>query len=102
MNWIPVSLMLFLLQAPPSQTPRPQQTPPQDRASIQGFILKMGTGEPVSKAAVTITRTDRQGQSYAATTASDGKFLFQGLDPAQYGLSVTRNGYVRSEYGART
>ena len=61
----------------------------------------MGTGEPLSKAAVTLTRVDGQRQIYTASTGADGKFVFQNVDPAQYRLGATRNGYVRSEYGAR-
>jgi len=84
--------MLFFVQTPASPPPR---------ASIQGFVLKMGTGEPLSKAAVTLTRVDGQRQIYTASTGPDGKFVFQNVDPAQYRLGATRNGYVRSEYGAR-
>ena len=31
-----------------------------------------------------------------------GQFSFQNLEPGQYRLSATRNGYVRMEYGARS
>ena len=92
MNRISLLLMLFFVQTPASPPPR---------ASIQGFVLKMGTGEPLSKAAVTLTRVDGQRQIYTASTGADGKFVFQNVDPAQYRLGATRNGYVRSEYGAR-
>ena len=92
MNWISLSLMLFFFQTPASPPPR---------ASVQGFVLKMGTGEPLSKAAVTLTRTDGQRQIYTTSTGPDGKFVFQNVDPAQYRLGATRNGFVRSEYGAR-
>ena len=94
MNWISLLLMLVFVQTPAS--------PPAPRASIQGFVLKMGTGEPLAKATVTLTRADGQRQIYTASTGSDGKFAFQNVDPAQYRLGATRNGYVRSEYGARS
>src|SRR5262245_26138965 len=63
----------------------------------------MGHGEPVSKSAVTINAVNsNRNQSYTATTTSSGQFSFQNLEPGQYRLSVTRNGYVRMEYGARS
>src|SRR5262249_3243860 len=93
MNSISLLLTLFFVQTPAS--------PPAPRASIQGLVLKMGTGEPLSKAAVTLTRSDGQRQIYTASTGPDGKFVIQNVDPAQYRLGATRNGYVRSEYGAR-
>src|SRR5215470_17429122 len=92
MNRIALLLMLVFVQVPASPPPR---------ASIQGFVLKMGTGEPLSKAAVTLTRSDGQRQIYTASTGPDGKFILQNVEPAQYRLGATRNGYVRSEYGAR-
>src|SRR5437870_9300574 len=110
MNWISISLVLLLFQAgavPQNQVrqqqQQPQQTRPQDRASVTGFILKMGTGEPVSKAVVTISLFNGgRAQSYTATTAVGGQFTFQNLEPGQYRLSATRSGYIRMEYGARS
>jgi hypothetical protein len=93
MNWLWLPLVLLLAQTPAK---------PPDKASIQGFVLKMGTGDPVSKAVVTLTRTDGRRETYSATTAGGGQFAFQNLEPGQYRLSATRNGYVRSEYGARS
>src|SRR5262245_19151178 len=93
MNWPSLLLMLFMVQAPESQ---------QSRASLQGFVLKIGTGDPVSKAVVTLTRTDSQRRAYMTITGSDGKFAFDDVDPAQYRLDARRTGYVRSEYGARS
>jgi carboxypeptidase family protein len=79
------------------------QARPQDKASISGIILKMGTGEPLSKAVVTISAFNGgRTQSYTATTATDGRFSFQNLDAGPYRLSATRSGFVRMEYGART
>src|SRR6266487_6701018 len=60
MNRLWFALALFLFQAQPQ---------PQDRGSIAGFIVKMGTGEPLSKAVVTISAfTGGRSQSYTATT----------------------------------
>lgn len=100
MSWIALSLTLLLFQTP--ATPQVPQARPQDKASIQGIVVKMGTGEPLSKAVATLTRIDGRRETYTFTTSTGGQFLFQNVEPGQYRLSVTRNGYVRSEYGARS
>ena len=48
MNWFLLALLVFQAGAVP-------QVKPQDKTSITGYIVKMGTGEPVSKAVVTIS-----------------------------------------------
>src|SRR5262245_32641229 len=98
MSFIPVLIALLL-----QQTPQPPQTiKPEDRASIAGFIVKMGPGEPLSKATVSLTPVGGgRGQGYSVTTTSTGQFIVPNLNPGQYRLSATRNGYVRMEFGAR-
>jgi protocatechuate 3,4-dioxygenase beta subunit len=99
MKWISLLLVLLLPQLPG----QPQQTRPQDKASITGIILKMGAGDPVSKVTVTLSPFNGgRSQSYTATTTAQGQFSFQNLDPGPYRLSATRSGFVRMEYGARS
>jgi Carboxypeptidase regulatory-like domain len=99
MKWTSLLLALILPQLPGQQ----QQNRPQDKASITGIILRMGAGDPVSKATVTLSPFNGgRSQSYTATTTSQGQFSFQNLDPGQYRLSATRSGFVRMEYGARS
>src|SRR5437016_3858690 len=103
MNWLPLSLTLLLFQAGTVPRQQQQQTRPQDRGSITGYIVKMGTSEPVAKAVVTISAFNGgRSQSYTATTTSGGQFTFQNLEPGPYRVSATRSGYVRMEYGARS
>src|SRR5262245_45830341 len=101
MNWVGLFAALLVIQAgaaPRQQQPQPQlqqsqQTRPQDRGSITGYIVKMGAGDPVSKSAVTISAFNSgRNQSYTATTTANGQFSFQNLEPGQYRLSATRNG----------
>src|SRR5262245_15251881 len=92
MSWLSFFIMFFVVQAPSQRA----------RTSLQGSVLKIVTGEPVSKAVVTLSRTDSQRRAYAAITGADGKFAFDDIDPAQYRLDASRTGYVRSEYGARS
>ena len=64
MNWVGLFAALFVIQAGAApQQQQQQQTRPQDRASITGFIVKMGSGEPVSKSAVTISAFNQRAQS---------------------------------------
>src|SRR5262245_50378881 len=68
-------------------------------ASIEGFVIKAGTGEPVSKAIVTLT--GGSGPNQHSVTTADGRFVFQNLQQASYRITVSRNGYLNSSYGSR-
>jgi hypothetical protein len=93
---LPFLLPLLILQV------SPQQIPP-DKASVSGYILKMGTGEPLAKTTVILSPFNGgPSQAYTATSSAQGQFSFVNLDPGQYRLSATRSGYIRMEYGART
>src|SRR5215831_10850406 len=106
MSCLSLQVMLLLVQVgavPRAQTQQQQQVNPQDRGLIAGYVVKMGTGDPLSKATVTITAYNAaRNQSYTATTTTGGQFAFQNLNPGQYRLASTRSGYVRMEYGARS
>src|SRR5215813_5974087 len=106
MSWLSIHTVLLLLQVggiPQTQQQQQQPVRPQDRGSISGYILRMGTGDPLSKATVTITAYNAaRNQSYTATSTTGGQFSFQNLEPGQYRLAATRAGYVRMEYGARS
>src|SRR5262245_60330183 len=65
--------------------------------SIQGIVTRGDTSEPLSKAIVELRAEgvnspllDQQ------TTEDDGRFAFFNVRPAQYRLTVKRQGYVRS------
>jgi protocatechuate 3,4-dioxygenase beta subunit len=57
-------------------------------------------GRPLRRAAVTLSSTALM-TSRRATTRDDGSYVFDGLPPGAYGLSVFRSGYMRTEHGAR-
>jgi hypothetical protein len=105
------AVLLFLfLQAPANPA---QQAP---KASIEGSVLRSGTGEPVERARLALQRilspqTAAGGVVVSVTpppqilpiqTEKDGKFTFKDLEPGQYRLRVQRNGYAPQEYGQRT
>src|ERR687888_459143 len=97
MNLISFFVALLLFQASPTQTPSALAP-----ASIAGFVVKLGSNEPLSKAVVTLSSTDGgRGQMYSASTSTDGRFLLDKIPPGKYRLAANRSGYVRYEFGAR-
>lgn len=105
-------LSLLLLQNPAPGTQQ-SQVP---AASIEGIVLRADSTDPVAKAQVLLTRQispPAPGANPATPvtplppvppviTDASGKFSFKDLEPGTYRLAVTKNGFVRSEYGART
>jgi protocatechuate 3,4-dioxygenase beta subunit len=98
-----------------------QQAP---KTRIDGTVVRQGTGEPLARARVTLSRSSlgRGGASIAAAptviagargavtapkpippvmTDDQGKFIFQDLDEGPYTLQVLANGYVSLNYGQR-
>jgi protocatechuate 3,4-dioxygenase beta subunit len=96
-----------------------QQTAEPPTATLQGTVVRAGTSEGLSKAAVELYSADvgslsdydfnaaildfmrgRQ-KTYTATTDTKGAFSLSGIPPGNYRLSAKRNGFVRAEYGQR-
>lgn len=95
-----------------------QQAP---KARIEGAVVRQGTGEPLPRARVTLSRSGRgAAPAVAAPTApgargavtppkpippvvtdDQGKFSFQDLDEGPYTLQVLANGFVSLNYGQR-
>ena len=74
------------------------------KPSIAGIVLRSGSGEPLSRAQLTLTRIAPEvaGNSSAIRTVlteSDGKFIFEDLEAGEYRLSAARNGYTQQSYG---
>lgn len=95
MHPIPVILLSALQLA--GQTP----SKPEDLCTLEGMVVNTATGEPIAKAQILLSRIERQERPYSSTADGEGKFIFKGIEPGQYRLSATRNGYVRAAYGAR-
>src|SRR5258706_15335669 len=87
------------------------QNPAQQKASVEGYVLRVGTNEPVARARVTITRSsgadavpvqlNASSTIAPVTTDSQGHFLFPDLSPGSYSLVAQRNGFARQAYGER-
>src|SRR5262245_27462165 len=83
--------------------PEEQSTVQDATASIEGVVIRLGTGEPVSQARVGLGKAGNDGPApYIVSTSDDGKFRFQNIPPGEYRLAATHsNGYVPVEYGQR-
>src|SRR5688572_23013331 len=68
-------------------------------ATVSGTVVKQGTGEPLSKAQVTIGSID--GPSFVATTDADGRYSIPNVPPGQYRIRATRTNHVPAEFGDR-
>ena len=94
---------LFATQGTPGQPQVPA-------ASIEGSLIKMGSGEPVAGAKVTlkVEKVSVLGDplpldTRTATTDQDGKFVLPDVPPGSYRLIATRaGGYIPAEYGQRS
>lgn len=89
-------------------------------ASIEGTVIAMGSGEPLSGARVMLDPApisngplpcpaapmrEEEGACVPqiASTGADGKFVLRNVPPGRYRLFATRSGgYVPAEYGQRT
>src|ERR1043165_6705053 len=106
------ALLSVLIQTPGNSAQQQEQIP---KASIEGVVLRSGTGEPLSRAEVKLSRVasgdenffsegngDRAGGGLPSIlTESDGKFLLKDIKPGQYRLVVNRNGYAEQSYGQK-
>jgi hypothetical protein len=79
----------------------------EDLCSIQVQVLNGTTSEPLKKANLNLQRIDTPPDmlsmpvSYSTSSDPSGKFAMKDIEPGKYRLSVTRNGFVASSYGAR-
>src|SRR5262249_36338942 len=69
------------------------------KALIRGQIVRVGTGEAIPGARVTITAESGKDRTVNANQA--GEFVFTDLDAGTYRLSAMAMGYSRRHYGER-
>ena len=111
-----ISAQIVMAQQGATLTPPPSNTPPEQRCVLEGRVTNLLTGEPLKKATIHLRRrgsgpmsTDAiefgseasRLQGYSATSATDGTFRIDGIEPGDYELSGERNGYLHTEYGAK-
>ena len=99
---------------------------PPPKATVAGVVLRATTGEPITRATVTLTRlapqapgprgggpqgqpgqpgapqAPQQPSTFTTTTDDQGKFLFKDVDEGPYRIIAARNGFARQEYGQRS
>jgi protocatechuate 3,4-dioxygenase beta subunit len=106
------ALAFLFVQGTPG--PAQQQRPPV--GAVEGVVRQAGSGDPIPKAQVTLTRVvvvppppaggaavPPAPVAQIPPTMSDnaGKFSFTDLEPGTYRLVAGRNGFVRMNYGER-
>ena len=70
-----------------------------DPASIEGYVVRSGTGEPLSKARVVLRPAQGRQPVFGAVTDAGGRFVLSNIEPGNYRLYTERDGYVDQQYG---
>src|SRR2546425_458379 len=74
----------------------------QSTASLEGFVIKLGTSTPLVRARVTLRSDGFSAGAQTVTTDASGKFAFKNLPPGRYRVMANRDGYIPAEYGQRS
>jgi hypothetical protein len=123
-----ILLSLLLIQQQPT-TQQQQQAPP--TGSIEGIVVRIGTGEPIAGARVILTRSiagvpttiggvpvlappvsataiisagsfgPRPVQPTSVPTDAQGRFVAPNVEAGGYRITVAANGYARQDYGQK-
>jgi hypothetical protein len=77
-----------------------EQQPNSKQSQISGHVYRSDTGEPISKAQVSLDPQDDKTQETAGgsrivRTGPDGPFVFSGVPPGSYTMNAWRNGFAR-------
>ncbi len=99
-----ISSLLVESSSVQAQNPLESKTaaaPNTEKCSVAGTVVRKGTNEPIHFARVSLENTAEGQKKLHAVTDGDGKFSLKDVNPGEYHLSVTRNGYVSESYGAR-
>lgn len=95
-----VALLLFstllFAQQPQDAIPKPEVRP-EDKCTVEGRVLNGKTGGPLNKAQVVLYGEGPEATPAGAITDSSGRFVVQNVDPGTYRISVSRNGFARTE-----
>lgn len=72
-----------------------------EKCTVEGQVVAAGTGQPLKKARVILSREKGRGKPQVVVTDAGGRFRLTDIEPGRYRLSVNRNGYVSQQYGQR-
>ncbi len=94
-------LVLAILLLVVSTAAQPVAEPAAEKCTLEGQVVAAGTGEPLKKARVILSREKGRGKLQVVITDAGGRFRLTDIEPGRYRLSVNRNGYVSQQYGQR-
>src|SRR5437868_6728461 len=104
-------LLLFAILQSTAPVQQTQQALPAG-ATIEGFVVRAGTNEPISRARITVLQmTGPAGAPISAgarriipavTTDSQGHFVIGNVDPGSYYVTAQRNSFAQQAYGERS
>src|SRR5438132_11933 len=87
-----IAFLVFILPQPAMSLPQQSSI----KGSIEGRVVRSGSGEPIPEARVTV---EGRGQK-KTTTSESGQFVISDLDaPGRYRIEAVADGYARQEYG---
>src|SRR5438045_1441502 len=69
--------------------------------AIEGKVVNATTGVPLSSADLVLQKLGASQPPYSTSTDAAGHFAMRSIEPGRYKLAAERQGYVRTEYGAR-
>ena len=72
---------------------------PRETSVIEGFVVGLGSGEPLAKAQVILRPERGRRPVFGALADSGGRFRVANIRPGSYRLHVERDGYVDQQYG---
>src|SRR5688572_15696148 len=73
------------------------QSPP----SVAGIVVEMGSNTALPNATLELRSRQDQARRYLAVSSGTGQFVFRDVPAGNYGLTVTRQGYLSAQYGQR-
>jgi carboxypeptidase family protein len=94
-------LFVFSLRAQTSPGTSATTLVDKQPCSISGIVVRQDTGEPLTKAKITLVTHENWEDSGFDITDSLGHFLLDALPCASYLLTVSHPGFVEASYGQR-
>jgi len=95
-----ILLLSGVMSAAAAQQPAPVEKPA-EKCAVAGQVVKAGTGEPLKKARVVLSKEEAREGPRVELVDANGRFQFKDVEPGRYRLYAVRNGFVRQEFGQR-
>ena len=99
-TWTTIAFLMVssmvLAEAAGTQTAAPDDI---ETSTIEGFVVRLGTGEPLRTVEVMLRPEQGQDPVFGALTDANGRFKRENIAPGNYRLLAERDGYVDQQYG---